>query len=97
MTAHHERHDRGALPPMRTLAELRTALGRWGFPDDLEQFERELSATDLDDLIRVREIVQAYRHRVVLQADPQATAAVNRSIEDVTDELRRKMQEAGAR
>lgn len=95
MTAQPEHHD--VVPPMRTLAELRTALGVWGIPGDLERFERELADADLDDLTRVREITQAYRHRVLLRCDPQGMAALMRSTEDVADELRRKMDEAGAR
>ncbi|MGW2112678.1 hypothetical protein ACWCPL_40070, partial [Streptomyces sp. NPDC001948] len=60
-------------------------------------FENELADADLDDLTRVREITQAYRHRVLLRCDPQGMAALMRSTEDVADELRRKMDEAGAR
>ncbi|MGW7268284.1 hypothetical protein [Streptomyces sp. NPDC054842] len=92
MTAQPEHHD--AVPPMRTLAELRAALRVWGIPGDLEGFEQELADADLDDLTRVREVTQAYRHRVMLRCDPQAMAALMRSTEDVADELRRKMSEA---
>ncbi|MGW1765013.1 hypothetical protein ACWCQL_13180 [Streptomyces sp. NPDC002073] len=77
---------------MRTLAELRQALTTWGFPGDRQQFEDELDAADLDDLSQVREITQAYRHRVLLRTDPQAMAELARSAEDVTAELRRKME-----
>jgi hypothetical protein len=76
---------------MRTLTELRAALGRWGFPGDLEAFEGELAGADLDDLAQVREIVQAYRHRILLHCDQQGMAEFARSTDDVTAELRRKM------
>ncbi|GAA1377251.1 hypothetical protein ACFPK5_00310 [Streptomyces beijiangensis] len=97
MTAQPDHHQHGPAngPPMGTLRELRAALGTWGFPGDLQQFEAELDATDLDDLSQVREITQAYRHRVLLRFDPQGAAALARSTQDVTDELRRKLAEAG--
>ncbi|MGW6414863.1 hypothetical protein [Streptomyces sp. NPDC055055] len=87
----------GPVPPMRTLAELREALRLHGFPGDRDQFDAELGAVDLDDLTRVHEITQAYRHRVLLSRDPNAAAAINRTGTDVADELRRKLREAGAR
>ncbi|MFE6479684.1 hypothetical protein [Streptomyces rochei] len=93
MTAQPEHHD--LVPPMRTLAELRAALGVWGFPGDLQRFEQELADADLDDLTRVREITQAYRHRVMLRCDPQAMAALMRSTEDVAFELGQKMAAEG--
>ncbi|RST24951.1 hypothetical protein EF908_02315 [Streptomyces sp. WAC04770] len=89
--------DHEAIPPMRTLAELRTALRVWGFPGDGEEFERELADADLDDLTRVREITQAYRHRVLLRCDPQAMAALMRPTHDVAFELGGKMAERNAR
>jgi hypothetical protein len=92
----HQADQPGFTPPMRTLAELRAALGVWGFPGDLQQFEEELNALDLDDLTRVRELTQAYRHRVMLRCDPQAMAALMRSTQDVAFELGQKMAEAGA-
>ncbi|MFF5859568.1 hypothetical protein ACFY8B_28825 [Streptomyces sp. NPDC012751] len=95
MTAQPEHH--AAVPPMRTLAELRAALRVWGFPGDLESFERELADADLDDLTRVRGIVQAYRHRVMLRCDPQAMAALMRSTADVAFELGQKVAEGNAR
>lgn len=95
MTAQPDHHD--VVPPMRTLRELRNALGVWGFPGDLEAFERELADADLDDLAKVHGITQAYRHRVLLRCSPEGMAALMRSTEDVADELRRKMDEAGAR
>ncbi len=52
---------------------------------------------DLDDLTRVREITQAYRHRVLLRCDPQAMAALMRTSEDVTSELGRKMAQGNTR
>ncbi|WP_427251127.1 hypothetical protein [Bacillus cereus] len=91
MTAQPDHHD--AVPPMRTLAELRAALGTWGFPGDLPTFEQELADADLDDLTRVREITQAYRHRVMLRCDPQAMKELMRSSEDVSFELGQKVAE----
>ncbi|MFI5621793.1 hypothetical protein [Streptomyces sp. NPDC051567] len=79
MTAQPEHHHEGGSavfdPPMGTLRELRAALATWGFPGDRDRFEAELDAADLDDLTRVREITQAYRHRVLLRLDPAAAAA----------------------
>ncbi|MFB7747426.1 hypothetical protein ACFXPM_34170 [Streptomyces sp. NPDC059095] len=89
----HHAHRPTAAPRMGTLSELRSALATWGFPGDAEQFEAELGAIELDDLTRVREIVQAYRHRVVLRFDIEGSAALARSTADVTAELRRKMAE----
>ncbi|GGO59035.1 hypothetical protein [Streptomyces lasiicapitis] len=87
----HSASRPGFTPPMGTLSDLREALGNWGFPGDLRRFEEELDAIDLDDLAAVRELTQAYRHRVLLRYDPQGMAALARSTEDVTDELRRKL------
>ncbi|EST17910.1 hypothetical protein [Streptomyces roseochromogenus] len=81
-------------PPMRTLAELREALSTWGFPGDRQEFERELDAIELDDLTAVREIAQAYRHRVLMRYDSGAMAALARPADDVEAELRRKLAEA---
>ena len=92
----HQADRPGPTPPMRTLAELRAALGVWGFPGDLTQFEKELDALDLDDLTSVRQIIQGFRHRVMLRCDPQAMAALMRSTHDVAFELGQKMAE-GAR
>ncbi|MFE7583598.1 hypothetical protein ACFU5Y_18835 [Streptomyces gardneri] len=86
-----------AVPPMRTLAELREALAGYGFPGDRQEFDAELGAVELDDLARVREITQAYRHRVLLRRDVDAAAAIARTADDVAAELRRKLLEAGAR
>ncbi|MGA5198271.1 hypothetical protein [Streptomyces exfoliatus] len=87
----------GPVPPMRTLAELREALATHGFLGDRQQFDAELGAVDLDDLTRVREITQAYRHRVLLRLDPDAAAAITRTTDDVAAELRRKLHEASSR
>ncbi|MFI9186883.1 hypothetical protein ACIGXG_32215 [Streptomyces goshikiensis] len=87
----------GPIPPMGTLAELRAALGVWGFPGDLPRFEEELDALDLDDLTSVRELIQAYRHRVMLRCDGQAMEALMRSTEDVVFELGQRMAERNAR
>ncbi|MGW6026942.1 hypothetical protein [Streptomyces sp. NPDC055099] len=98
MTAQPDPAERpGFNPPMGTLAELRNALSTWGFPGDRQRFEEELDAANLDDLTAVRELTQAYRHRVLLRFDGQGMAALARSTEDVTAEIRRKMDEAGAR
>ncbi|MEU2853868.1 hypothetical protein [Streptomyces syringium] len=97
MTAHPAEHKAvPEPPPMRTLRELRTALRAHGHPGDLEQFEEEVDTADLDDLTTVRRITQRYRHRVLLRLDPVGSAAVARPIEDITDELRRKLA-GGAR
>ncbi|MEU6055935.1 hypothetical protein ABZ829_36590 [Streptomyces xanthochromogenes] len=92
----HQADRPGFNPPMGTLAELREALSSWGFPGDRQRFEAELDALDLDDLTKVRELTQAYRHRVLLRYDAQGMAALARTTEDVEDELRRKLTEAGA-
>ncbi|PWI06467.1 hypothetical protein DIZ27_33095 [Streptomyces sp. NWU339] len=95
MTAQPEHSDIGQFaPPMRTLAELREALSTWGFPGDRQKFEAELDAIELDDLTRVREITQAYRHRILMRYNPGAMAALARSTGDVEAELRRKLAEA---
>ncbi|MEU2565126.1 hypothetical protein ABZ626_38250 [Streptomyces longispororuber] len=94
MTAQPDHRARQGVPPMRTLAELREALATWGFPGDRQAFEEELDAADLDDLTTVRELTQAYRHRVLLRYDSQAMAALARTTDDVTAELRRKLTEA---
>ncbi|WP_030775548.1 hypothetical protein [Streptomyces sp. NRRL F-2664] len=93
----HQADRPGFNPPMGTLAELREALSTWGFPGDRQRFEEELDALDLDDLTQVRELTQAYRHRVLLRYDAQGMAALARTTEDVEDELRQKLTEAGAR
>lgn len=85
----------GPTSPMRTLAELRESLATHGLPSDRIRFEAELATVDLDDLTRVREIVQAYRHRVLLRRDEAAATALARTNEDVAAELRRKLGEAG--
>ncbi|MCR8945064.1 hypothetical protein NW249_23380 [Streptomyces sp. OUCMDZ-4982] len=95
MTAQPDHRD--TAPPMRTLAELRSALRGWGFPGDIESFEQELEGTDLDDLSRVRGIVQAYRHRVLLRCNSQAMAALTRSSRDVAFELGEKLAGRTAR
>ncbi|MFB8441221.1 hypothetical protein ACFC7A_19465 [Streptomyces niveus] len=93
----HQADRPGFNPPMGTLAELREALSTWGFPGDRQRFEEELDALDLDDLTKVRELTQAYRHRVLLRYNPQGMTALARSTEDVEDELRRKLTEASTR
>ncbi|MEU6512273.1 hypothetical protein [Streptomyces sp. NPDC046942] len=90
--------DRTAVSlPMGTLAELREALSTWGFPGDRQAFEKELDALDLDDLTAVRELTQAYRHRVLLRCDAQGMAALARTTADVEAELRQKLTESGLR
>ncbi|MBH1937834.1 hypothetical protein I5Q34_26790 [Streptomyces sp. AV19] len=82
---------------MRTLRELRAALRTHGRLGDLQQFEEELDAADLDDLTAVRRITQHYRHRVLLRLDPVGSAAVGRPTDDVMAELRRKLADGAAR
>ncbi|MDG5807911.1 hypothetical protein P9869_35745 [Streptomyces ossamyceticus] len=84
-------------PPMRTLAELRETLSTWGFPGDRERFEEELNAIDLDDLSAVRQVAQAYRHRVLLRYSTDGMAALARPSADVEAELRRKLAAEDAR
>ncbi|MFJ9482269.1 hypothetical protein ACIRRI_46055 [Streptomyces mirabilis] len=93
----HQADRPGFNPPMGTLGQLREALSAWGFPGDRQRFEEELDATDLDDLTTVRELTQAYRHRVLLRYDPLGMAALARPTADVEAELRRKLEEAGTR
>ncbi|MCX5205226.1 hypothetical protein OG897_27685 [Streptomyces sp. NBC_00237] len=99
MTAQPDHHRPGRSasgPPMGTLHELRAAL-RAHSSADLDRFETELDEADLDDLAQVRELIQAYRHRVLLRLDPDGVAALARPNEDVAAELRRKLGEAGSR
>ncbi|KIF67092.1 hypothetical protein HY68_35745 [Streptomyces sp. AcH 505] len=93
----HEADRPGFTPPMRTFAELREALSRWGSDGDRQKFDDELGATDINDHAKVSEITQAYRHRVLLRLDPAALAELARPTTDVEAELRRKLEEAGAR
>ncbi|GAA3487174.1 MULTISPECIES: hypothetical protein [Streptomyces] len=94
--AHQRVELPAAGPPMGTLHELRAAL-RTHSTVDLERFEAELDDADLDDLAQVRELIQAYRHRVLLRLDPDGAAALARPNDDVAAELRRKLGEAGRR
>lgn len=91
MTAQPEHPGGQFRPPMRTLKELREALSTWGFPEDRKDFEEELDAIDLDDLTRVREIAQAYRHRILLRYSAEGMAALARTTGDVEAELRQKL------
>ncbi|MFC5724688.1 hypothetical protein ACFP1Z_31510 [Streptomyces gamaensis] len=75
----------------------RLTAGPTGRPGDLQQFEEELGAADLDNLTAVRRITQHYRHRVLLRLDPVGSAAVGRSPEDVMAELRSKLADGPAR
>ncbi|MFJ2561358.1 MULTISPECIES: hypothetical protein [unclassified Streptomyces] len=93
----HQADRPGFTPPMGTLSELREALSTWGFPGDRQQFEKELNALDLDDLTSVREITQAYRHRIRLRYDPQGMAALARSTDHVEGELRQRLMGASDR
>ncbi|MET8823927.1 MULTISPECIES: hypothetical protein [Streptomyces] len=95
MTAQPDHSATSFVPPMRTLAQLREALSVWGFPGDRQNFDEELNAADLDDLAKVRQITQAYRHRILMRCTPQAVAALARPTGDIEDELRRKLGEAG--
>ncbi|CUM43471.1 hypothetical protein H4W23_03310 [Streptomyces gardneri] len=87
----------GSVPPMRTLAELREALAAYGSPGDRKEFGAELGTVEVDDVTRVREITQAYRHRILLRRDANAAAASARTHDDVAAELCRTLNEAGAR
>ncbi|MFI1253969.1 hypothetical protein ACH4U6_09220 [Streptomyces netropsis] len=96
MTAHPAEHRAvPEPPPMRTLGELRAALRAHGHPGDLDQLEQELDAADLNDLMAVRRITGRYRRRVLLRTDPDGSAAVGRSNEDMAAELRRKLANTG--
>ncbi|MFJ4418760.1 hypothetical protein [Streptomyces sp. NPDC088925] len=91
MSAQPDHHHGDVVPPMGTLAELRAALRVWGIPGDAQDFEQELADASLDDLTRVREITQAYRHRVMLRCDAQAMAALMQSTEQISYDLGQKM------
>lgn len=89
MTAHFMEHT-PATPPMSTLRELRAALAAWGPPGDLEKFEEELASVSLDDLQAVRDVITAYRHRVVLRNNPEVVAHMAMSETEFAEVLRRK-------
>lgn len=60
-----------ALPEIRTVDDLRSALGRYGFPGDRERFEAELAAdvgaSLANDFGGAAAVVRAYRHRVLIR------------------------------
>ncbi|MFG2296621.1 hypothetical protein [Streptomyces sp. NPDC048603] len=62
------------LPDVRTVDDLRNALGRFGFPGDRENFERELAeaigSAPTNDLEPVAAVVRAYRHRLTIANSP---------------------------
>ncbi|MFF7995064.1 hypothetical protein ACFZDG_35505 [Kitasatospora xanthocidica] len=78
---------------MGNIRELKAALLVWGLPGDPEQFDAELGSVDLDNLQAVKELVQAFRHRLVLRQTPDAMAAVMAPTAEVVAELERKMAE----
>ncbi|MDI2132173.1 hypothetical protein [Yinghuangia seranimata] len=80
-TAHDEPHHTDPrLPEVRTIADLRRALGRYGFPGDRERFDRDLSAaveaSPVGDLGEVARVVTAYRHRLLIRDSPEIMAAL---------------------
>ncbi|MBV6700251.1 hypothetical protein KV557_24630 [Kitasatospora aureofaciens] len=95
MTAQPIHSSEPFIPPMKTFGELREALAIWGLPGDLERFNAELDDVDLDDITKVREITQAYRHRVILRQTPEAMAALTVPTDDFEAQLRRKLEEVG--
>ncbi|MFF9124443.1 hypothetical protein ACF09J_14250 [Streptomyces sp. NPDC014889] len=68
------------LPEIRTVDDLRSALGRYGFPGDRERFEEELAAavgaSPTDDLEGAAAVVRAYRHRILIRNSPEVMAAI---------------------
>lgn len=75
-------HGGGAmpLPEIRTVDDLRRALGRYGFPGDRERFEAELAAaigaSPTNDFEGAAAVVRAYRHRVHIRNSPEVMAAL---------------------
>jgi hypothetical protein len=76
MSTPHETSARGALPPLRTLGDVRAALrAGHGFPGDREDFEKDLEraleASSETDLRAVAEVITDYRGRIRLHSDPE--------------------------
>ncbi|MFF7545178.1 hypothetical protein ACFZCU_16375 [Streptomyces canus] len=69
-----------ALPEIRTVDDLRSALSRYGFPGDRERFEEELAAavgiSPTDDFTGVGAVVRAYRHRVLIRNSSEIMTAL---------------------
>ncbi|MFE4408739.1 hypothetical protein [Streptomyces sp. NPDC056821] len=68
------------LPEIRTVDDLRSALGRYGFPGDRERFEEELAAaigaSPTNGFEGAAAVVRAYRHRVLIRNSPEVMAVL---------------------
>ncbi|MCZ4509354.1 hypothetical protein O3Q52_14335 [Streptomyces sp. ActVer] len=86
MSAQHAETSHASLPPLRTVADIRSALrdGR-GFPQDAESFEADLAhALDTStaaDLHQVAEVIKAYAGSIRAFSDPEFEDALQEGID----------------
>jgi hypothetical protein len=88
MSAQHETPTHGALPPLRTLGDVRAALRTGhGAPGDLAAFEqdlqRALEASSEADLTAIAAVIRDYRGRILLVADPEHELAMQEAEEEL--------------
>ncbi|MFD5597087.1 hypothetical protein [Streptomyces griseorubiginosus] len=82
MTSAQPQHGWGAmpLPEIRTANDLRSALGRYGFPGDGERFEEELAAavgaSPRNDFTGAAAVARSYRHRVLIRNSSEIMKAL---------------------
>ncbi|MFL5998639.1 MAG: hypothetical protein ACJ736_30835 [Streptomyces sp.] len=94
MSGPHTLKPMPALPPLRTIGDIRGALrsGR-GFADDPVSFEadlqRALEASSETDLSAVAMVIVDYRGRIRLRQEPDFDTAVREGI-DLTERLKRE-------
>lgn len=88
MSSQHETPTRGALPPLRTLGDVRATLRTGhGAPGDLATFEqdlqRALEASSEADLTAVAAVIRDYRGRILPAADPEHNLAMQEAEEEL--------------
>lgn len=78
------------LPPLRTVRDIRTALGQgYGFEGDADAFEAELatalSHAEAADLSEVTRVIQEFQGRIITRLDPDFEAAVAAGVAEIAE------------